>query len=98
MNTQGLTVSINVTFNSMEYLITHFQAMKEKFANNPQIYVCLLAAWYKFDKYYKLSDDTPAYIASILLHPKLRKAYLQKVWAPHNRAYVKPAIEACRAL
>jgi hypothetical protein len=82
----------------MEYLITHFRAIKEKFTNNPQIFIRLLAAWYKFDKYYRLSDDIPAYVASILLHPKLQEAYLRKVWVLRNRAYIKPAIEACRAM
>jgi hypothetical protein len=38
----------------------------------------ILTGWFKFDKYYKLTDDTAAYAASILLHPELQKVYLEK--------------------
>ena len=31
--------------------------------------VRLIAAWYKFNKYYKLSDNTPVYAAAALLYP-----------------------------
>jgi hypothetical protein len=36
----------------------------------------ILASWLKFDKHYKLTDDTAVYAASILLHPELRRVYL----------------------
>jgi len=38
-----------------------------------------MVAWYKFDKYYTLSNDTAAHVAVALLYPQLREAYLRKV-------------------
>jgi hypothetical protein len=90
--------SLDITFNNIEFLVTHFSAMKAKFINNSQIYIRLLSAWYKFDKYYALADDTPVYAASVLLHPELREAYLRSVWAPRNKRYIKPAIESVKQL
>jgi len=36
--------------------------------------------WFVLDKYYSLTDSSPAYAASILLHPRRRKQYLEKNW------------------
>src|SRR5579871_4858574 len=58
-----------------------------------------MAAWYKFDKYYKLADDTPAHAAAALLHPQLREAYLRKVWSSkEQQRWIKPAITKVRNL
>lgn len=40
----------------------------------------MLTSWYVFDKYYKLSDESPAYAAALILHPSRREAYIQKNW------------------
>lgn len=57
----------------------------------------ILASWFKFDKYYKLTDDSPVYVAAILLHPSLRQAYLQVQWAQQEQ-YIGPAIEGVRKM
>ena len=77
----------------MEFLIRHFTQMREKFKGNAQITARLIAAWYKFDKYYKLTDDTPVHAAAALLHPQLREAYLKKVWSTREQQkWIKPTI------
>ena len=53
----------------MEFLIHHFTQMREKFKGNAQITIRLMAAWYKFNKYYKFADNTPVYAAAALLYP-----------------------------
>jgi hypothetical protein len=57
----------------------------------------LLISWYKFDDYYKLTDDAPVYAAATLLHPSLRERYLTSQWA-HQSTYIDPAINAARKL
>jgi len=37
--------------------------------------------WKKLDKYFSLSDDTPAYRAAILLNPFLKIAFFEKTWS-----------------
>jgi hypothetical protein len=79
----------------MELIIKHFNDMKFKHRNNPQMPTRTLASWFKLDKYYKLTDDTAVYAASILLHPELRRVYLEKSW-DHQKSYIPAAARAVR--
>lgn len=40
----------------------------------------MLASWHVFDKFYQLSDESPAYGAALILHPSRGKAHIQKNW------------------
>jgi hypothetical protein len=93
--TEGEQDSLDDMQLSMEFLIQHYKEMKEKFYNNPHISARLMSSWFKFDKYYQLSDDTPVYAAAVLLHPSLRKKVLSDNWA-HQAQYIDPAVEAAR--
>src|SRR5467141_1160028 len=53
----------------MEFIIKHFADMEFKHRNNLRMVTRILTSWFKFDKYYKLTDNTAVYAASILLHP-----------------------------
>jgi hypothetical protein len=46
------------------------------------MYHAIHVAWYAFDKYYDLIDQTGAYAAAVLLHPSKRKAWLDALWLP----------------
>ena len=70
------TNMLDQMLSSMEFLVAHFRAAQLKYNANPCMMTHLLASWFKFDKYYKLIDDSPVYVAAILLHPSLRQAYL----------------------
>lgn len=95
LDTQGITATLDRTFESMEFIIKHFTDMKSKHGSNPRMLTRILASWFKFDKYYKLSDDTAVYAASILLHPELRQVYLERSWE-HQKEYIEPAVRAVR--
>jgi hypothetical protein len=51
--------------------------------------------WYVLNKYYKSSDEAPAYTTALLLHPMRRKKYIDTNWAPSWR---EPALEAAREI
>ena len=81
----------------MEFIIKHFADMEFKHRNNLRMVTRILTSWFKFDKYYKLTDNTAVYAASILLHPGYFSRSLRitrrstvravrKVW----RKYFKP--------
>jgi hypothetical protein len=57
----------------------------------------LAASWYKFDKYYKLTDDTPIYAAAILLRPMLRRGYLDHQWEK-QASYIEAVIDSVREM
>ncbi len=98
-NTEGHAATLHITFNDMEFLIRHFTQMRERFSSNTQMTVRLIVAWYKFNKYYILSDDIAAHTAAALLHPQLREVYLRKVWSSkEQQKWIKPTITKVRNL
>ncbi|KAF1955018.1 hypothetical protein CC80DRAFT_416074, partial [Byssothecium circinans] len=58
--------------------------------------------WRSFDKYYNMTDQVPAYATAILLHPSLRKGYLEEAWvdlpARGKINHVDNALENARSL
>ncbi|EXL65349.1 hypothetical protein FOPG_18415, partial [Fusarium oxysporum f. sp. conglutinans race 2 54008] len=36
--------------------------------------------WAKLDKYYRLTEESPAYVAAIVLHPSHKWHYIQENW------------------
>lgn len=96
-STEGESNTLDQMLSSMDFLVTHFRAAQQKYEANPRMTTRILASWFKFDKYYKLTDDSPVYVAAILLHPSLRQAYLQVQWAQQEQ-YIGPAIEGVRKM
>ncbi|KAM4067356.1 ribonuclease H-like protein [Hirsutella rhossiliensis] len=50
----------------MDVLHKHYQQAFEKYKLNQQLLGPVLTSWHVFDKYYRLSDETPAYDAALL--------------------------------
>lgn len=40
-------------------------------------------AWKKLDKYYLLTDKSPAYVLAVVLNPQYKWKYFEKMWALH---------------
>ena len=55
------------------------------------------AAWLKLEKYFKLIDYSPFYVAAIVLHPARRFEYFEDKWAKHPN-WVKSARKAFKDL
>jgi hypothetical protein len=81
-DTEGKVNTLDDMLLSMDYLIQHYKEKKEKCAlsHHPRLQARVLASWFKFDKYYKLTDDTPIYATAVLLHPAYRKGYFDTHW------------------
>lgn len=94
---QGRESTLDEVLSHVDYLIHHYHQAKQKYQRNPHFTSRLLASWYKFDKYYKLTDDTPVYAAAILLHPALRRGYLDRQWEK-QASYIEPAIDSVREM
>jgi len=54
-------------------------------------------AWLKLEKYYKLTDVSPLYVAAIVLHPGWRFDYFEDKWAKHP-SWIKNAKKAFKNL
>jgi hAT family C-terminal dimerisation region len=56
----------------------HWNPMKDRYLRNN-----LQLGWQKLDKYYRLTDDSCAYVAAIALHPRYKWRWIEKKWAEH---------------
>jgi hypothetical protein len=65
----------------MDFLIKYLNKALKQYKDDITMFNRIMTCFYSFDKYYKKTDDIPAYAASILLHPSLRKAYLNSQWS-----------------
>ena len=81
----------------MDFLIHHLEDWKERQKDKPMMMSRLLTCWYKLDEYYTLTDQSPIYAAAVLLHPVLRKAYLDDNWKGKTK-WIKAAVDAARLL
>ncbi|OLL23796.1 putative AC transposase [Neolecta irregularis DAH-3] len=99
IDTQGDQSTIDQILTDMDFLVTHLKQMEQHYrlTNNSTLLQRVMNSWYLFDKYYDLTDDSPAYAAAILLHPSLRKSYLDKKWS-HQAQYIPSTIENVRKL
>ncbi|PNP73637.1 hypothetical protein FNYG_13019 [Fusarium nygamai] len=96
-DTQWDKSSLDEVIGSMDFLITHYKAAMQQFQHDITMADRIMTSWYKFDDYYKRTDDSPVYAAAILLHPNLRRAHLDEAWKDQSH-YIAPAIDAVRKL
>jgi hypothetical protein len=64
----------------------HSQAMEDQESSHNQVLcVQINQGWDKLDKYYQATDDSTAYVASLVLHPAFTWKWLEIVWRdkPH---------------
>jgi hypothetical protein len=63
----------------MDFLMTHYDKFKTQYTEQDNVNMTnrLLVSWYKFNDYYKLTNDAPIYATTLLLYPNLREHYLR---------------------
>jgi hypothetical protein len=94
---QGRENTLDEVLAHMDFLHEHFTATKERLATTPHFYARFHVAWLKFEKYYQLTEQAPVYVAAILLHPALRRAYLAEQWK-RNTTWVTHAVKVARQI
>jgi hypothetical protein len=67
----------------MDFLLDHFEHAKDKYKDDPYMSPCCNAGWAKIDKYYSLTDSSPAYIAALVLAPQYKWDYFVHSWEDH---------------
>lgn len=82
---------------TMEWLLKHLEESKFRRERDEEPYLrigCNLG-WIKLDEYYSLTDVSPAYLASLVLHPAYRWTTVESQWAdrPECIARGKAALE-----
>ena len=64
----------------MDFLLERFENAKIEYADDPFMGPCCNAGWAKLDKYYSLTERSPAYIASMVLVPWQKWSYFEDNW------------------
>ncbi|KAL6402752.1 hypothetical protein AUP68_14088 [Ilyonectria robusta] len=70
---------------TMEWLLKHLEEAKVQHERDEEPYLrigCNLG-WMKLDQYYTLTEDSPAYLAALVLHPAFRWSTVESQWADH---------------
>ena len=96
---EGEKSSVSQSLPLMDALLAHYERNKAHYSQDGSRDLRMVRAiemgWFILDKYYNLTDETPAYAAALLLDPSRRAAYIRKNWPA---TWVEPAIEAARKL
>lgn len=65
---------------AMDYILERFEAGRSEYKNNEIIAPMFNSGWAKLDKYYGLTEESPAYAAALVLNPSFKWVYVRKNW------------------
>ncbi|KAK6854901.1 hypothetical protein PG995_009089 [Apiospora arundinis] len=68
---------------TMEWLLKHLEEAKlqHKRDEEPYLRIGCKLGWMKLDQYYSHTEDSPAYLAALVLHPAFRWSTVESQWA-----------------
>ncbi|ODA78133.1 hypothetical protein RJ55_06737 [Drechmeria coniospora] len=91
--TEGRYATLDRTLFTMDVLHKHYTQALQKHSDNQSLRSCIAASWAIFDKYYQLTDESPAYGAAMMLHPSRRMAHIKKNW---RKPWHKPVLDGVK--
>jgi hypothetical protein len=65
---------------AMDFILGKFEEGKKQFKDHPQLSKMFNSRWSKLDKYYQMTDETPIYVAALVLNPRYKWAYINNNW------------------
>jgi len=87
-----------------EYILDHFWNLSERFdlsdETEERLKTSLELGIQKLDIYYKFLDDSPAYIAAVVLHPSFKWEWIESIWSekPNGKTWIRKAKAAVQRL
>ncbi len=72
--------TLDLSLPCTDYILSLFERLKDEYKDDPTIASMFNSGWAKMDKYYKLSDKTPVYVAAMVLHPSRKWKWIEKHW------------------
>jgi hypothetical protein len=61
-------------------LLSHYEKSRTVYKDSPLMRTCLETGWSKLEKYYVKSDQSPAYVAAVVLDPSWKWSYFKQHW------------------
>jgi hypothetical protein len=71
------------TLSTTEWLLAKFEELKRQ-PFSQYFLTCINLGWKKLNKYYELSDSSPAYCLAVFLHPSHKMAWFEKNWGDRH--------------
>jgi hypothetical protein len=80
---------------NLEFVMECFEKGKERYKDNAFLSASINSGWEKLNKYYTLTDESPAYALGVVLDPTQKWAYFEEAWAhqPEWLVSIKDRIE-----
>jgi hypothetical protein len=78
--TEGHYATIEKVLSTMEFLLEKLETAKAEFAEDSYMSPSINASWSKLDKYYGLTERSPAYIAAMVLMPNQKWTWIEDNW------------------
>jgi hypothetical protein len=77
-----------------EHILKHFEdlqirATNGEFSGNPRIQSSITLAWSKTVEYYKKTDASIAWMATVVLHPRFKWRYFKEHWKGNQSQFVR---------
>jgi hypothetical protein len=85
--------SLFESLQTIDWLLTKLEELKQRYYPQPNTHfkACINLGWKKLDKYYSLSDSTPAYRAAVIIHPCFKMQWFEKHWKQQHPQWVVKA-------
>jgi hypothetical protein len=91
--TEGHKATIEQVLSTMEFLLKQLEIGKLKYTDDLYIGPCINSAWSKLDKYYSLTERSPAYTAATVLIPSQKWTWIEDNWAPEWIVLAKASVQ-----
>jgi hypothetical protein len=85
---------------AIDFLLTKLERLKQQYNHLPNSHLraSINLGWKKLDKYYSLSDQTPAYRAAIAIHPAKKMRWFELKWSESHPQWISEARAAITSL
>lgn len=81
LDLEGHKSTLNLVLPANDLVLHHYETFKVIYWGKKMMKATFNAGWRKLNKYYKLTDCTPAYVAITILDTNLKWAYSRHHWA-----------------
>ncbi len=79
---ESSTSTLDQVLPAMDFILEQFELGKEQFKGDKTMAAMYNSGWAKMEKYYNLTEESPAYIAALVLDPNSKWKYVESNWRP----------------
>jgi hypothetical protein len=65
---------------AIDFILKQFEQAKEAYKYDKTMALIFNSGWAKMEKYYNITDKSPAYITAIILNPNAKWKYIKNNW------------------